>query len=986
MRPVEAVIVSHTHWDREWYLPFQQFRARLVALVDYVMDLLEHDEAFKCFMLDGQAVVLEDYLEVRPENEERLRRLISERRLLVGPWYVLPDEFLSSEEALVRNLLIGRKVAGRFGPVMGVGYVPDPFGHIGQLPQILQGFGITSAVFSRGMGDEGESLGTEFRWRSPDGSEVLGIWLPAHYGSFTPVGSFDPWESDARFVARGHAGLPADEAVRFTRSLIEFLRARSRTGVLLLDTGSDHLAPRPDLPEIISGLQTALDEVDGRCGESCETGCNPNAGMAPRVRLVQGSLQDYVERVRERVEHSDFTGGRGFQLLTHEGEFRGSRYQNMLYSVLSSRIGIKQLNHEVDTWLTCYAEPLACAAWLLAGKGYPARMLDIAWRLYLQNQAHDSICGCSTDEVAAEMVARYTQAREIAVAVAAESLAALGRRANTAIGRDTALPVLVYNPTPWPMSGVARIRVPWDEVVRGRVDRGVSAACGASASDATCLSGSASHESGQDAARDASCLAARESMCFRVADGTGGAVDAQQLTSAGWGLGHDPSAVFHDKVRRGEPAVHLAFPVHEVPPLGYRVYYLASDRVGQRQDENGPTRAPGSVVAGQGMLENEFLRVQVSSCGTLDIFDKRTGFAYRGLNTFEDSGDAGDEYDYSPACDEPIVARNVAAGVVIEEPGPYVGRLRIEIPWEIPASLEPGRKRRCAESRPFTIVTHVTLAAGAPYVDIRTEVDNTARDHRLRALFPTGVRADRVCARGQFDVVRRAARARRTEAEWFQPEAATRPHQGFVDASDGVRGLAVATRGLPEYECLEEPDGTATIAITLLRCVEWLSRDDLTTRKGHAGPPVFTPGAQCPGKHVFEYAVVLHSGDWASADVHSIVRQFMCPCAAYPGSRHDGDFPDEMGLLRLGGRGAVVSAVKKAEDGDALVVRVHNPKDQSLSTRLEVGVPLERAYLARFDETPIAPAAFEPGDSRRLLLDLGPKQVVTLVLLTEGGR
>lgn len=987
MRTVEAIVVSHTHWDREWYLPFQQFRARLVALVDYVMDLLERNESFRCFTLDGQAVVLEDYLEVRPENEERLRRLIRERRLLVGPWYVLPDEFLSSEEALVRNLLVGRKVAGRFGPVMGVGYVPDPFGHISQLPQILRGFGITSAVFSRGMGDEGETLGAEFRWRSPDGSEVLGIWLPAHYGCFTPVGSFNPWASDARFVGKGAAALPLDGAVRFTWRLIESLAARSRTGVLLLDAGSDHLAPRADLPEVISGLQAALDEAEGRgCDQA---GGGPEVRVAARVRLVQGSLEDYVEKVRERIEHNNLIGGRGAQLRTHEGEFRGSRYQNMLYNVLSSRIPLKQLNHEVDTWLTCYAEPLACAAWLLTGREYPARMLDLAWKLYLQNQAHDSICGCSTDEVAAEMVARYTQAREIAVAVAAESLASLSRRANTARAGDATLPVLVYNPNPWPVSGVARVRVPCAEVTCGKVVRGAVRACGTLVSGDTGAGSGKSPVRGSgsapDAVQDVSPPAAVVSSCFTVADGTGRAVDAQRLTGGGWGPGFDPSTVFHDKIRRGEPALHLAFPVQDVPPMGYRVYYLSSDGVGQCQDKHGSGHIAASVEARERSLENEFLKVQVSSCGALDIFDKRTGLTYRGLNVFEDSGDAGDEYDYSPVFDEPIVTRNVAAKVAVEESGPYVGRLRVEIPWEIPVSLDPGRRRRASTLVPFTIVTRITLAAGIPYVDVQTEVDNVARDHRLRALFPTGAIVSYVSARGQFDVVKRATRPRDKRAGWFQPEAATAPHQGFIDASDGVRGLAVATRGLPEYECLEERDGTTTIAITLLRCVEWLSRDDLATRKGHAGPPVFTPGAQCPGKHVFEYAIVPHPGDWSTADFASIVRRFMCPCAAYISSRHEGDLADEASLLRLCGDGAVLSAVKKAEDGDALVVRLHNPKDKDLSTRLEVGVPLERAYFARLDETPIAPVSLEVGGSRQLLLHLKPKQVVTLVLSTARG-
>lgn len=420
--------------------------------------------------------------------------------------------------------------------------------------------------------------------------------------------------------------------------------------------------------------------------------------------------------------------------------------------------------------------------------------------------------------------------------------------------------------------------------------------------------------------------------------------------------------------------------------MGYRVYYLSSGRVsphpvGQCLDESGSMSIARPVAARERSLENEFFRVRVSSCGALDVIDKRTGYTYSGLNVFEDSGDAGDEYDYCPVSDEPIVTRNVAARVTVEESGPYVGRLRVEIPWEVPETLDPGRKRRGRKFVPLTIVTRITLAAGMPYVDIRTEVDNVARDHRLRALFPTGARVDHVSARGQFDVVKRSARPCGSEAGWFQPEAATGPHQGFVDASDGVRGLGVAARGLPEYECLEERDGTATIAITLLRCVEWLSRDDLATRKGHAGPPIFTPGAQCPGKHVFEYALVPHSGGWSGVDLSSIVRRFMCPWAAYLGSRHGGDLPGEMSLLSLCGSGAVLSAVKKAEGGDVLVVRVHNPQEQPQSVRLEVAAPIERAFLARLDETPLSPLLVSGGAGRReVRLELKPKEVATLVL------
>ncbi|MGD8516498.1 MAG: hypothetical protein PVG54_05965, partial [Anaerolineae bacterium] len=186
--PIRAILVSHTHWDRAWYVPFQVYRVRLVRLIDRLLDLLAREPDFRCFTLDGQMLPVIDYLEVRPERRADLERLVRAGRLSVGPWYVLPDEYLVSPEALIRNLMLGLRLAQGLGAVMREGYAPDAFGHIGQLPQILQGCGIGSAVFWRGLGDEGEELGNEFWWQAPDGSRVLAIHLREGYGNMAKMG------------------------------------------------------------------------------------------------------------------------------------------------------------------------------------------------------------------------------------------------------------------------------------------------------------------------------------------------------------------------------------------------------------------------------------------------------------------------------------------------------------------------------------------------------------------------------------------------------------------------------------------------------------------------------------------------------------------------------------------------------------------------------------------------------------------------------
>lgn len=735
-------------------------------------------------------------------------------------------------------------------------------------------------------------------------------------GKVREMSEYLPWASDGRFSQRCAVNVSTDGAFRYTRDLVQHLAMLSRGDIVLLDAGSDHLAPRADLPEILSALQAALDEAGGleRVAGS-PTSCGQNSS----VRLVQGSFEDYVEKVRERIN------ARGVELCVHEGEFRGSRYQNMLYSVLSSRMPLKQLNYDTDNWLTHYAEPLACAAWLLSGQDYPKSLLDLAWKLYLHNQAHDSICGCSTDEVATEMVARYTQAREIAIAVATESLASIAGKVKTLGPGESAVPVLVYNPAPWPTSGTVRVRIPAERLATSCP---TARPCSSGAAEDTAdgagwyavadgagrvVGAQVLGARGQAAVSDANCgrdrVLAEAFSCAAAPEGESRPGRPPRQVATPCELAGGSSAVFCDKVRRGEPTVSLAFPARDLPAMGYRVYFISSGRGDLRS--RGLSEARPQVIVGDDSLENEFLKVTASSCGAVNVLDKRTGQMYPGLNVFEDSGDAGDEYDYSPVEDEPILTAGAAARVVVEEPGPFIGSLRIEMPWEIPVALDPGRKQRSRDRVTLSIVTCVTLAGDTPYVAICTEVDNVARDHRLRVLFPTGAKVDHVFARGQFDVVRRAARPN-AASEWFQPPAPVAPHQGFVDASDRARGLAVVTRGLPEYECLKEARGEDTIAVTLLRCIEWLSRDDLTTRKGYAGPPIFCPGAQCPGKHSFEYAVVPHTGSWSEASISRIAWRFSSPPGAYLAHERPSSRSTSSGVPQKGPGRSSLSVVRAA--------------------------------------------------------------------------
>src|SRR6185503_8054973 len=366
-RMLDIHVVSHTHWDREWYLTHEQFRFRLVALIDRLLDLLDADPSYKHFHLDGQTIVLEDYLEIRPEQEPRLRRAIEEGRVLIGPWYVMPDEFLVSGESLVCNLLRGDRISRQFGTPMPVGYLPDLFGHVGQMPQIWRQVGLDNTILWRGFGGPD----AEYWWEAPDGSRVLMMHLPPEgYCNATRL-VFDP-------------------AAMMTRAAekIAYERGRTRTSQALLMNGVDHVEPHPTIPGLIEKLSAIPDQ-----------------------RARHSTLPEYVAAVRNAVE------AERPDLETVVGELRtGTDYANLLPGVLSARVYLKQHNAHVQTLLESYAEPLALFASLL-GARYPSGELRHAWKTLLQNHPHDSICGCSIDAVHDENMTRFARARQVGDAV-----------------------------------------------------------------------------------------------------------------------------------------------------------------------------------------------------------------------------------------------------------------------------------------------------------------------------------------------------------------------------------------------------------------------------------------------------------------------------------------------------------------------------------------------------------------------------------------
>lgn len=901
-RPLNIVVIPHSHWDREWYATFEEFRFYLVQFMDELLELLEADEGFRSFMLDGQSSLVEDYLEVRPEKRAQLARMVRDGRLDVGPWYVQPDELLVSGEALVRNLLLGDRSARQFGPVMKQGYVPDTFGHIAQMPQILQGFGINTFYSMRGLGEDVEELKAEFWWEAPDGSRVLAHFLSETYSNAAVLGP-DPASLSFR-----HDRLeePSSYFVKYD-SLFELrdrLAGRAADATILLMNGSDHVTVQPNFTRYVFDLNRRMQD-----------------------RLFNGKLADF-ERLVLRANP---------KLNTYRGELISARYQPILKGVYSSRINLKQHNERVQGLLEGLAERASAAVYAMGGRDY-APFLRYAWRELIKNHAHDSIGGCSADAVHRQMLGRFDTATRVGNKVVQESLDYLASRVAPAF-REGDVPIVVFNPSPWERGGPARVEVSLDADVplRRRIFDWIG-------------------ERRLDLSRST------------LVDRRGQPVP---FTVLGESLRIEDALYRRKAVRRAT----IEFQAERVPPLGYRVYRLVSGE-GRPREELPETEAPWDAV-----LENEILRVTVEGEATLRVLDKHTGAEYGGLNLLVDEGDAGDEYNHSPPREED--GRFTSAGAdwevgVGEDPDTLLlrGRLRL------PRGLSPDRASRQTETVQCPVNVSVRLLPGSRRVEIRTELVNRVKDHRLRAVFPTGFAVEEAIAETAFGTVRRPTRPRES-AGWREVETATYAARRFFcvqeegEVEGYRRGLAILNKGLPEYEVT--PEGEARL--TLLRSVGWLSRDDLSTRIGHAGPNLATPEAQLQGRHVFEYAIVPYSGGWLEAGLHREVEEYVLPLearaaqAARPSER-----PTPEGtpgsFLKVEGKCVVLSALKKAADKDGLILRLYNADaDEEARAKVWFGFPIAAAYRTDLNEEIVE--ELEPR-GRRLIVPLGPARVETL--------
>jgi len=866
----KAFIVPHTHWDREWYQTFQQFRIRLVGLINNLIDILEKDGTFSDFTMDGQTIILEDYFEVYPERREILKKYITQGKIHVGPWYVLPDEFLVSAESIVRNLLLGHKIASEFGRIMKIGYIPDPFGHITQMPQILKGFGIDSIIFWRGI-EYDQSQGNEFIWQGPDGTELFAVHLPK-------VGY-----CNAKSLPED-----VDQAYKLIKGAIEDLLSRETSKSLLLLNGSDHLEAQPHIPRLAKELNKRFTDIE----------------------IKQGNLKEYIDYAKETVKPT---------LNKVTGEFRSGKDAPIIQSVYSSRMYIKQANERCETLLENWAEPTASLAWLL-GKDYPQSLIWTSWKWLLKNHPHDSICGCSIDQVHKEMLTRFDWSRQIAQEVINKNLDYIIGKIKINYIKEDELALVVFNPLTYPIDENVEVRIKFPkEINLNRVN---------------------------------------------VLTTEGGEIPYQLK-----GHSLDYKIIF-DPFKPPQPLevnyVDISFTAKDIPACGYKAFIIKAIN-GVRMSKEYET----DIRAGRNYIENKYYKIIAEEGnGTITIMDKLNNKVFKNGNRFVDGGDAGDEYTYSPPLNDEIIISRLN-NISIQDVGPSEATLKVSGKMMLPVRLKFDRKSRADKKIECSIESEIKLYSEIQRIEFKTKFDNKACDHRLRVEFPTAIKTDYVYAEGHFDVIKRPINVPDSEG-WVEKAYKTAHNSGFIDINNGKYGLAILNKGLPEYEII--PDNN-TIALTLVRCVGWLSRGDLEYRKENAGPSLSTPEAQCLGENTFSYAVIPHQGSWVEAYISQRTKQFKTKILTQQLRNQSGNLPSSFSFIQLEGEYLEISAIKKHEFEDKLVIRIYNPTDRETIGKIKLGFDKHKVYLGRLDESYGERLPYDDG----VEIEFKPKEIKTII-------
>lgn len=897
-------VVSNTHWDREHRHGFQETRLMLADMMDRLLDILEQDPAFRCYVLDAQYVMIDDYLELKPGRKSRLEALAREGRILVGPWYSLVDASAVTHECLVRNLLVGCRKSRALGvEPMKFGYSVFSFGQVAQLPQIYAGFGIEDLIFYKGA-DKALLKKSEFLWEAPDGTRALASRL----GKFHRVNFFwrftipvilggDPdspgeWSStytngarlchmaDPRF--RNHHAIELDRDIRIRPEKIR--KAVEETigcagpdtlcpESLLFFDGLDFSCPLSEMPE-------ALRLANEMCGDLGE--------------LVQSTPMEYFSELRASLDLAS--------LYVHRGDLRFGPVDHVHTESMGANIEILRALGQAERTLINLAEPFSAWASVL-GAAYPLEAVDLCWRYLFQVHAHDSAHGLGDPKIKRDSLSRLDQAQEIADGLARRAIENLVARIDTSRAAPDDILISVFNPTPSPRGGVLELVVdlPESEHVK--------------------------------------------EWWVETLDGE--RLEHWQIERRAVSVGMISPESRPKPVDVDRFVAEIDFP--DVPGFGYRTF-----RVRRKKSD----RAPGAEIFSSGqfpaspigtgarVLDNGILRAEVGADGLVVLTDLRDGQVFRGLLEFVDSGCRGDCWvHHAPNHDARYSSAGCVKAIRLTRNSGLRASLEIVSVLDLPEALADGREARSRNTLPLQILTEITLEKGSDRLDVRVTLDNRVRDHFLRVRVPTGIDTSCCLADSAFNVRPLDFRAGKING-LRGPELAREAMASFVHVASGARGLALLSRTVREFG-IDNSGREGVIELSLLRATGGAFPIDEHTFIDYGDLY-----SQCLGLQEFSFALVPCGG--GGERLPSEAFAFLNPpvAAQFGRGSRTGILPlESASFLELENGNLQFSCIKPAEDGCGIVVRLFNPTDEEAADNLLCKAGC--LSVLRLDETPL---------------------------------
>ncbi len=900
---LDLYVVSFTHWDREWYYSFETFRQMFVEIMDNIIKTLETDKEFKVFHLDGQTAQIGDYLEIKPYNRKRVQKLIKEKRLIIGPHYIQSDEYLASGEAQIRNLLIGFKDCREIGTKpMKIGFILDQFGHCSQIPQILNGFGIKRAALGRGIKDSPD-LKNAFYWKSPDGSKCLTSFLNQWYNNFQ------------------RAPKKPEDAISLLNKVIDGQKNKIIGKSVLLMNGVDHLDIQTELPKILKEIR--------------ENGYEHN--------LIHCNAEEFFSALENEMKSLS-------QKPQFTGELRNGNEFNILSGTLSARIYLKQMNTIIGRKFEKVLEPIGSLADIFNPKTYPADSINYAWRLYIQNQPHDSICGCSIDETHYQMMSRFHRVRDVIkynIVKIGESVA-YQIKFDAEKNPNAEQILLFWNPTAHQSERTAEIVLEFPVLNENQ---------------------------------------AWQSIKIYPVDKPENPLDIKILSI-------DKIIRLYTHIKR----LPITAPVHQyriiadisgIPPLGYKAFIVSR--------EGGLEPILKSVKeyhSEEAVMENKNLKITIHNDGTFNIIEKNNGKVFENLHYFSDSGDEGHEYIYMPPANNEIIeTKNKKAQIFCTEKNDLRQIFKIVHNLEIPEGADFVSGCRKPFKIKHTIETYLILEKNSKVLRIRTHILNQSKNHRLRAVFPILLNKEKCYAETPFDAVERKSDNN------SKTECSGEPNSGFIAVKNNEKGLAIITDGLQEYYY----DGESKkLSVTLLRAVGSLGQAPQPEMKEKI-EDYNTYDSQCIGECISNYGIYVYNGNEGIEIIKKEADKFLNNLDSFVSLIHYDEFikgtkreefshnyfdpayeemfpykrnlPAEKSLIKIDNPAVIFSAFKRCEDSESeYILRVYNITGKPQETQIQLCKNIHSIYAADMAERPKSPIKF---NDDKIDLKLKPKQILT---------